>query len=125
MIDGARSKKAAAGVRSVFATVDEALAELKAGRFVIVVDDEGRENEGDLVCAAARITAERVRRPLTHRIRCTKEMSICPPVFERTAPAIVGFLLAFVAGQPYRDKLIEGKGYYLVLPVSTEIRVSR
>ena len=34
-----------------FASVEEALAEMRAGNFVIVVDDEDRENEGDLVMA--------------------------------------------------------------------------
>jgi 3,4-dihydroxy 2-butanone 4-phosphate synthase/GTP cyclohydrolase II len=47
-------------VKPVFAAVDEALGELRAGRFVIVVDDEGRENEGDLICVADRITADKV-----------------------------------------------------------------
>lgn len=35
-----------------FDTIDAALAELKAGHLVVVVDDENRENEGDLICAA-------------------------------------------------------------------------
>jgi len=39
-----------------FATVEEALEEIKAGRFVVVADDEGRENEGDLICAAELVT---------------------------------------------------------------------
>ena len=34
------------------ASVEEALEDLKAGKFVVVVDDEDRENEGDLVMAA-------------------------------------------------------------------------
>lgn len=41
-----------------FSTVPQALAALKAGRMIIVVDDEARENEGDLVCAAQHITEE-------------------------------------------------------------------
>lgn len=41
-------------------TIDEALADFKAGKFVIVVDDEDRENEGDLICAAEKITPEMV-----------------------------------------------------------------
>ena len=41
-------------------TIDEALADFKDGRFVIVVDDEDRENEGDLICAAEKITPEMV-----------------------------------------------------------------
>jgi 3,4-dihydroxy 2-butanone 4-phosphate synthase/GTP cyclohydrolase II len=43
-----------------FASIEEALAELRAGKFVIVADDEGRENEGDLIGVAELITAEMV-----------------------------------------------------------------
>src|SRR5713226_7770146 len=39
-----------------FCTIDEALLELRAGRMVILVDDEHRENEGDLVIAAEKVT---------------------------------------------------------------------
>ena len=42
----------------ITATIPEAIAELKAGRLVILVDDEDRENEGDLVCAAELVTPE-------------------------------------------------------------------
>ena len=41
-----------------FATIDEAIAELKAGHVIIVVDDEDRENEGDFVCSAQMVTPE-------------------------------------------------------------------
>ena len=41
-------------------TVEEALADFREGKFVIVVDDEDRENEGDLICAAEKITPEMV-----------------------------------------------------------------
>src|SRR6266581_4516963 len=43
-----------------FSTVDEAVAEIAAGRMVIVVDDEDRENEGDLTMAAQACTPETV-----------------------------------------------------------------
>lgn len=43
---------------SVFASIPEALEELKRGRMIIVVDDPDRENEGDLVCAAECCTPE-------------------------------------------------------------------
>src|SRR5712691_8435888 len=43
-----------------FSTVDEAVAEIAAGRMVIVVDDEDRENEGDLTMAAQACTPEHV-----------------------------------------------------------------
>ena len=41
-------------------TIDEALDDFSDGKFVIVVDDEDRENEGDLICAAEKITPEMV-----------------------------------------------------------------
>src|SRR5712671_6175697 len=44
----------------VFGTIDEALAELRAGRMVVLVDDEDRENEGDLVIAAEKVTPEAI-----------------------------------------------------------------
>jgi 3,4-dihydroxy 2-butanone 4-phosphate synthase / GTP cyclohydrolase II len=36
----------------IFDSIDSALADIKAGRSIVVVDDENRENEGDLICAA-------------------------------------------------------------------------
>ncbi len=39
-----------------FSSVEEAIDEIRAGRFVVVADDEGRENEGDLICAAELVT---------------------------------------------------------------------
>jgi 3,4-dihydroxy 2-butanone 4-phosphate synthase/GTP cyclohydrolase II len=41
-------------------TIPEAIEDIKAGKFVIVVDDEDRENEGDLVMAAEKVTAEAI-----------------------------------------------------------------
>src|SRR5687768_8593796 len=49
-----------------FATVEEAIEEMRAGRMVIVADDEDRENEGDLICAAQRMTADHVNFMLKH-----------------------------------------------------------
>jgi 3,4-dihydroxy 2-butanone 4-phosphate synthase/GTP cyclohydrolase II len=42
------------------ATIPEAIEDIKAGKFVIVVDDEDRENEGDLVIAAEKVTADSI-----------------------------------------------------------------
>jgi 3,4-dihydroxy 2-butanone 4-phosphate synthase/GTP cyclohydrolase II len=42
------------------ATIPEAIEDIKNGKFVIVVDDEDRENEGDLVMAAEKVTAESI-----------------------------------------------------------------
>jgi len=43
-----------------FDTIERALADVAAGKFVLVADDEDRENEGDLICAAEKITPEMV-----------------------------------------------------------------
>ncbi|MEM7698302.1 MAG: bifunctional 3,4-dihydroxy-2-butanone-4-phosphate synthase/GTP cyclohydrolase II [Verrucomicrobiota bacterium] len=46
--------------------IEEVIADMQAGRLVIIVDDEDRENEGDLVAAAATITPEQVNFMATH-----------------------------------------------------------
>lgn len=51
---------------SVLNTIAEALEELRAGKIIIVVDDEDRENEGDFICAAQTITPEQVNFMLHH-----------------------------------------------------------
>jgi 3,4-dihydroxy 2-butanone 4-phosphate synthase/GTP cyclohydrolase II len=50
----------------IFASIETAIEELKAGRMVVIVDDEDRENEGDLVMAAEMITPEAVNFMATH-----------------------------------------------------------
>jgi 3,4-dihydroxy 2-butanone 4-phosphate synthase/GTP cyclohydrolase II len=40
------------------ATIDEAVRDIRDGRMIIIIDDEDRENEGDLVCAAEKVTPE-------------------------------------------------------------------
>lgn len=47
-------------------TIEEAIEEFRAGRFVIVVDDEDRENEGDLIMAAEKVTPEDVNFMVTN-----------------------------------------------------------
>ena len=49
-----------------FGTIEQAIADIRAGKLVIVADDEGRENEGDLVGAAEKVTAEMVNFMATH-----------------------------------------------------------
>src|SRR5438874_7893423 len=43
-----------------FGTVEQAIADIKAGKLIIVADDEDRENEGDLICAAELVTPEMI-----------------------------------------------------------------
>ncbi len=61
-------------------TIPEAITELKAGRVIIVVDDEDRENEGDFVTCAATITPEIVNFMATHA-----RGLICAPLEESLA----------------------------------------
>src|ERR671921_1205407 len=49
-----------------FASIEEAAADIRAGRMVIIVDDEDRENEGDLACAAELVTPEIINFMATH-----------------------------------------------------------
>ena len=49
-----------------FSKIEDAINDLKRGKFVIVVDDENRENEGDLVLAAEKATADRINYMIKH-----------------------------------------------------------
>ncbi len=44
-----------------FASIQDAVADIRDGRMIIIVDDEDRENEGDLVCAAEKVTPEVIK----------------------------------------------------------------
>ena len=61
----------------MFDKIEDAIADIKAGKVVIVVDDEDRENEGDFVCAANTITPEIVNFMATHG-----RGLICVPLLE-------------------------------------------
>jgi 3,4-dihydroxy 2-butanone 4-phosphate synthase/GTP cyclohydrolase II len=43
-----------------FCSIEEAIEEISNGRFIIVLDDENRENEGDLMMAAEKVTPEAI-----------------------------------------------------------------
>ena len=58
-------------------TIEEALEEIKAGKVIIVVDDEDRENEGDFLCAAESVTPEIINFMATHG-----RGLICAPLLE-------------------------------------------
>ena len=47
-------------------SIEDAIADFKEGKFLIVVDDEDRENEGDFIIAAEKITPEKVNFMLKH-----------------------------------------------------------
>src|SRR3972149_9574260 len=50
----------------MFCKVEEAVEEIKSGKILIIVDDEDRENEGDLVCAAEYVTPDIINFMVTH-----------------------------------------------------------
>jgi len=60
-----------------FNTIEEAIQDIKAGKVVIVIDDENRENEGDFVAAAEMATAEMINFMATHG-----RGLICTPLLE-------------------------------------------
>ena len=62
-------------------TIEEALQDFREGKFVIVVDDEDRENEGDFIIAAEKITPEKVNFMLRHG----RGVLCCPITEERCA----------------------------------------
>src|SRR5215469_3923248 len=67
-------------VTTPFATIDEAIEEIREGRFVVVVDDPDRENEGDLVIAAQFATPEAINFMVTHG-----SGQLCLPLTEERA----------------------------------------
>jgi 3,4-dihydroxy 2-butanone 4-phosphate synthase / GTP cyclohydrolase II len=83
-----------------FAGIDDAIAEIRAGRMLVVVDDEDRENEGDLLMAAEKVTPEHVNFMAKHGrgIICTpmtaerlEQLKISMMVTDNTAPLGTAF----------------------------------
>lgn len=68
---------------SLFANVEDALTDIRAGKCIIVVDDEGRENEGDLIAAAQLATPE----TLNLMIRDARGL-VCVPMAKERADAL-------------------------------------
>ena len=83
-----------------FATIEEAIEEIRRGRIIVVVDDEDRENEGDLVMAADKVTPEAVNFMAKHGrgLICVPmtgerldELKISMMVSDNTAPMGTAF----------------------------------
>lgn len=53
-------------MNAIFNTIEEAIQDIKDGKIIIVVDDEDRENEGDFICAAEKVTPEIVNFMITY-----------------------------------------------------------
>jgi 3,4-dihydroxy 2-butanone 4-phosphate synthase/GTP cyclohydrolase II len=91
-----------------FARIPDVLNALREGRMVVLVDDEDRENEGDLVCAAESITAEQVNFMLREArgVLCTaldaetcERLELYPQATHNTAPLGTAFTIS-VDGHP-------------------------
>jgi 3,4-dihydroxy 2-butanone 4-phosphate synthase/GTP cyclohydrolase II len=102
--------------RSVFASIDDALAELRAGKIILVVDDADRENEGDFIIAAEHCTQEDVNFMVTHG-----RGIVCLPVAgwrldELQIPQMVnanaGDETAFTVSIDYRPAITTGTSAY-------------
>jgi len=83
-----------------FSSIEKALEAIKAGKIVIVMDDEDRENEGDFVCAAETVTDEQVNFMLKHGRgqvcmpilpETCKRLELVPMVAHNTAPLQTAF----------------------------------
>ena len=66
-----------------FCTIDEALDELRAGRMIVLVDDEHRENEGDLVMAAEHVTPAGGQLHGPPRLRPAVRADVARPIADR------------------------------------------
>lgn len=89
-----------------FAAVEEAIREFAAGHMVIVVDDEGRENEGDFVMAAEKVTSDAINFMAMHgrglicmpiTSRRAEELELPPMVVDNTAPHETAFTVSIGA----------------------------
>ena len=104
-LDAADSQQGTQGSTGAaeFDTVDDAIAALAAGELIVVVDDDDRENEGDLIMAAAKATPERVAFMVRHTsgILCTpvteaqaERLRLDPMVARNDAPLATAFTVS-------------------------------
>ncbi len=91
-----------------FDTIHEAIQDIQAGKYVILVDDEDRENEGDLVFAAEHVTAEHINFMakngrglicLTLTPDRVEELKLPPQTTENTAPFGTAFTVSIDAAK--------------------------
>jgi 3,4-dihydroxy 2-butanone 4-phosphate synthase / GTP cyclohydrolase II len=90
-------------IRREFASIDEGVADIRAGRIIVVVDDEDRENEGDFLMAADKATPEAVNFMIVHGrgLMCMpmlgerlEELQIPMMVSDNTAPLGTAFTVS-------------------------------
>jgi 3,4-dihydroxy 2-butanone 4-phosphate synthase/GTP cyclohydrolase II len=91
-----------------FATIAELIADIRAGRMVVIVDDEDRENEGDLIMAAEKVRPEDINFMVTHarglvclslsRARCAR-LNLPPMVSANASRHHTNFTVSIEAAQ--------------------------
>jgi 3,4-dihydroxy 2-butanone 4-phosphate synthase/GTP cyclohydrolase II len=91
-----------------FAPIPELLADIRAGRMVVIVDDEDRENEGDLIMAAAKVRPEDINFMAREgrgliclsmtRARC-RQLGLKPMVETNTSPHHTNFTVSIEAAE--------------------------
>jgi 3,4-dihydroxy 2-butanone 4-phosphate synthase/GTP cyclohydrolase II len=91
-----------------FASIPELLDEIRAGRMVVIVDDEDRENEGDLIMAAELVRPQDINFMVTHarglvclsltRERC-RQLGLPPMVRDNTSPHGTNFTVSIEAAE--------------------------
>lgn len=94
---------------TVFGTVEQALEDVRAGKFIVVADDEDRENEGDLICAAELVTPEMVNFMLEAKgmicLALTNEwadhLGLAPQVDDNTDAMNTAFTVSIDAAAKY------------------------
>jgi 3,4-dihydroxy 2-butanone 4-phosphate synthase/GTP cyclohydrolase II len=91
-----------------FATIPELLEDIRAGRMVVIVDDEDRENEGDLIMAAEKVRPEDINFMVTHarglvclsltEARC-RQLNLPPMVSDNRSPYRTNFTVSIEAAE--------------------------
>jgi len=106
MLKSKGKSRARKPLRSQFDSIEQALKDIKKGRFVILVDDEDRENEGDLVIAAEKVTPQAINFMAKHArgLIClaltperVEELHLSPQTHENTATFGTAFTVSIDA----------------------------
>ena len=106
MLKSKSKSRARKPLKSQFDSIEQALKDIKKGRFVILVDDEDRENEGDLVIAAEKVTPQAINFMAKHArgLIClaltperVEELHLSPQTHENTATFGTAFTVSIDA----------------------------
>ena len=97
--------------KTTLSSIEDAVKDIKDGKFVIVVDDEDRENEGDLIIAAEKITPEKVNFMLKNA-----RGVLCAPITIKRADELDLPTSLKVARRAYRPTTEQPRFLHLPIP---------